>query len=600
VINLPKTDKNPNGGQQFEVVDNGDPDPREIDNIVALEAAYDQVIPNSWMMVQVPGSEPVPAKVQRPRAGIGIARYGMSGKTTEIALGSPADPTIPVNWFQGRLSFSALRGTEVWAQAEALELAELPLTDKSDPVGTFKNKETKSGGSNTQPAGTPASDSAPTAARSIELDGYFDGLEAGRFVLVAGERADVAGVSVSEVAQIAGVQQLLDTSLPDDTLHTQLFFALGLKYGYKRATVKINANVVHATHGETQKEVLGSGDAGKLFMKFKLAKPPLTYLSEPTPSGAESTLQVRVNDILWHEAPNPAILGPNDRKYIIDIQDDETTQVTFGDGSHGVRLPTGVENVRAVYRSGIGKGGNVVPGKINMLPSPPLGVMSVANPAAATGGADAETRDQARRNAPIAVLALDRLVSVRDYADFARTYAGVAKANSSLADGIVNVTIAGVDDIPIDKSSDLFNNLLASMLEFGDPHQPVKLDVRELKILVLQAVVDIDPDYDSKVVSSQITASLLDRFGFDRLELGQAVILTQVISVIQNTPGVLYVEVEHFGAIEELTKDKLDPGEITKAVNELGKPSQAVNAAPNQISYFSPDLPETIVLKNRA
>ena len=39
------------------------------------------------------------------------------------------------------------------------------------------------------------------------------------------------------------------------------------------------------------------------------------------------------------------------------------------------------------------------------------------------GGADRDSRDQARHNIPMAVMALDRLVSVKDYADFARTYA---------------------------------------------------------------------------------------------------------------------------------------------------------------------------------
>ena len=39
-----------------------------------------------------------------------------------------------------------------------------------------------------------------------------------------------------------------------------------------------------------------------------------------------------------------------------------------------------------------------------------------------------EASDDARRNAPLAVMSLDRLVSVQDYADFARTFAGIGKA----------------------------------------------------------------------------------------------------------------------------------------------------------------------------
>ncbi|MFO0979778.1 MAG: hypothetical protein U0996_25490 [Planctomycetaceae bacterium] len=39
---------------------------------------------------------------------------------------------------------------------------------------------------------------------------------------------------------------------------------------------------------------------------------------------------------------------------------------------------------------------------------------------------------------------MDRLVSVQDYEDFARTYAGIGKASASMIQGTVHVTIAGL------------------------------------------------------------------------------------------------------------------------------------------------------------
>ena len=67
---------------------------------------------------------------------------------------------------------------------------------------------------------------------------------------------------------------------------------------------------------------------------------------------------------------------------------------------------------------------------------------------------------------PIAVMSLDRLVSVQDYADFSRTFAGIGKAALALSDGhrqLVYVTIAGADDIPIDPTSDLYQNLVEAL-----------------------------------------------------------------------------------------------------------------------------------------
>ena len=85
-----------------------------------------------------------------------------------------------------------------------------------------------------------------------------------------------------------------------------------------------------------------------------------------------------------------------------------------------------------MYRNGIGQPGNVRAEQISLLLSTPLGVKGVINPLRASGGADRESLEQARKNAPLAVMALDRLVSVQDYADFVRTYAGIGKAAATV------------------------------------------------------------------------------------------------------------------------------------------------------------------------
>src|SRR6185312_6784198 len=164
------------------------------------------------------------------------------------------------------------------------------------------------------------------------------------------------------------------------------------------------------------------------------------------------------------EADSLADLGPRDHSYTTETDDTDKTTLIFGNGQYGARLPTGVENVKAIYRTGIGKPGNVRAGQITLLATKPLGVKSVVNPSAASGGADRESRDSARRNVPLALLALDRLVSVEDYEDFARTYAGIGKASAArISNGsrqLVHLSILGADNIPIATNSDLYLNLL--------------------------------------------------------------------------------------------------------------------------------------------
>ena len=80
-------------------------------------------------------------------------------------------------------------------------------------------------------------------------------------------------------------------------------------------------------------------------------------------------------------------------------------------------------NVRAKYRKGIGVEGLVKSGQLSMLLSRPLGVKGVTNPLAAGGAQDPEQLGDARANAPLKVLTLDRVVSLRDYENFARAFA---------------------------------------------------------------------------------------------------------------------------------------------------------------------------------
>jgi hypothetical protein len=241
----------------------------------------------------------------------------------------------------------------------------------------------------------------------------------------------------------------------------------------------------------------------------------------------------------------------------------------------------------------------------------------------ASGGADRESRDQARQNAPLAVAALDRLVSTRDYADFARTFAGIGKASAArLSDGrrqLVHVTIAGTNDIPIDETSDLYRNLRKALRDFGDPYLPIRVGLRELLALIISANVSVLPDYQWESVEPKIRTTLLDVFGFQRRELGQTVFLSEVIRAIQQVDGVAYVDVDLLSSISEA---ELSSPDLEKKLEQLaatttpesyllvhlaetvGPPRMAGyqilprnGIFPAQLAFLTPDVPDTLILK---
>ncbi len=256
-----------------------------------------------------------------------------------------------------------------------------------------------------------------------------------------------------------------------------------------------------------------------------------------------------------------------------------------------------------------------------------LAPKAVINPLRASGGADAETRDQARRNVPLAVLALDRLVSVPDYADFARTFGGVGKAAAIKLGNLVQVTIAGADDAPIDPSSDLYRNLLQALQLYGDPALPVRLQVRELLALTLSAKVGLAPDYVWESVEPQLRAALLDAFGFERRALAQNIYLSEIVACMQAVRGIAWVDVDAFDQTgEQRIVDDLaggDDDDRPKSGDTLGRAPVTVAAAPApwpslltyvaalparyaadgstvlsaQLAYLLPDVPDTLLLQ---
>jgi predicted phage baseplate assembly protein len=472
--------------------------------ILDLNIVYNQIVPDSWAVIQRDKSEII-ARAQGVHE-TGLARYAVSGKSTRLDL----DTAIPLN------DFSELRQTTVYAQSEQLALAEVPISE-------------------------------PVTGCVIELGQFYEGLHVGQNIVVTGERADLSGVPASEVARLAEVTH--DTAQGFTTLR----LAVDLLYKYQRHTCTINANVARATHGETVQEVLGSGDASQAYQRFTLRQPPLTHTSAATPSGTLSTLQIRVNDLLWYEVPSLYGHGPDERIFISRLGDDGRTTVLFGDGHTGARLPTGRENVRATYRKGIGRSGLVAAERISMLLTRPLGVKSaggVINPLAATGADDSETLDDVRRNAPLTAMTLDRIVSLRDYEDFARAYAGIAKALATWTwNGQVRgvfVTVAGPNGAEVRTDSDLYKNLLVAMQRAGDPYVPLRVQTYLPAFFELVAGIKVHPDYVPEQVRAAAEQALRVGFSFTARQFGQPVALSEVIAVLQSVPGVVAVDVDEF------------------------------------------------------
>jgi uncharacterized phage protein gp47/JayE len=308
-------------------------------------------------------------------------------------------------------------------------------------------------------------------------------------------------------------------------------------------------NVVLAGHGETvDNEVVGSGDASQKFQRFTLQKQPLTYVPGAGLQGVVSSLSVRVNGLLWQEVPGLYEQPASAQVYSTATAEDGRRLVQFGDGAiGGAVLPTGQGNVSATYRVGSGLAGRVGANTLTTLLDRLQGLSSVTNPLSAEGGADPETLEMIRSNAPRTVRTFGRAVSLKDFEDLMTASGEVAKAEAIwIWDGLapaVYLTVAG-------QAGGTFSNpasLAAGLNTSRDPNHRLLVGNYQSVPILLSATIMVLPRYVQADVLKTALAALLAALSFDNLDLGQSIHLSGVYTVLQDVPGVQAVDVTLFG-----------------------------------------------------
>lgn len=483
------------------------------DRTLDLDGRYDELAGEPWAVLVDHGGPATPAVVALDQVRAEqVSGFASSGVVTRLQLKSRLPAAI---------IGASRRTVEVLSGG-----AELPL---------YRERRLLTG---------PLNLANPDEQLQIVVAGPAPVLEPGRRLVITGRYTDEQGILRSGGDEV----RVLSCAATPEGLRIALERP-GLSRPYLRESLRVYGNVALATHGETiHDEVLGSGDGSLTNQRFTLTYAPLTYVSAATASGARSTLEVRVNEVLWREAPTLYGLGPRDQGYITRRDDAGRTTVIFGDGVCGARLPSGSENVRATYRYGLGLAGLVAAATLTLPLSRPLGVQEVTNPLPATGADDPEGLARARVAAPTALQTLERVVSLSDFEHFARSFAGIAMAQADLvatpAGAIIYLTVAGSGGVALGPGSPLLNDLHAAIDARRNPNQTLVIAPYQPQLFALSALLYRDPRYPPGGVPAAARAALLAAFGFGSRAFGESVTATQIIAVLQQTPGVVAATIQ--------------------------------------------------------
>lgn len=368
----------------------------------------------------------------------------------------------------------------------------------------------------------------PVTGSRIPLASVPPALEKGRVLMV--ERTDDATAAFfTTVAKVEGTTLVLARNLPT---------------GFTRGNTLIAGNVVLSGHGESKGEkVLGSGDATRANQSFVFAETGVSFVADPTqPAGVRAAVDLSVAGRVWEQVGSFASSGPTDHHYTVRMTEAGQLLIAFGDGVRGRRLPTGVNNVRVIFRSGTGLAGNLPAGSPFKPSRPHRLVDKVRQPLPSTGGNDREGVESLRENAPATLLTLERAVSLDDFAWLAMSQSSVWQARAfSRPTGLGRNDKVEVVVVPAGGGA--LGTLAATLTAFLVAHAVPEVEVTvlpyESRTFALEVLLTVDAAaYNPDVVTVAVKSALQDAFSLRKRKLGQDLFLSEVYQVVEGVTGV--------------------------------------------------------------
>jgi uncharacterized phage protein gp47/JayE len=278
---------------------------------------------------------------------------------------------------------------------------------------------------------------------------------------------------------------------------------------------------------------------------FPLAQRPVVLPRDPEPRDSIAVeVDAGAGFERWQRVTTLFYSLSDDPHFVTRVDDDDGAQISFGDGTFG-RIPPAGAVIRADYLVGGGAEGNVAANTVTVIKAGVNTDATVTNPRAASGGADRESIDHARRNAPSVFRSLQRGVTKDDIEALAETFPGVARAVAVPAGwNFVDVFVVA------EGALDLTDVLRASLLQFFESRRMVTtlISIREPVFVTIDVdvVVGVEPTFYADDVVRRVRDALEALFAIDQVDFGRPFHLSKVFEAVEAVEGVAFAEVPGF------------------------------------------------------
>jgi predicted phage baseplate assembly protein len=330
---------------------------------------------------------------------------------------------------------------------------------------------------------------------------------------------------------------------------------------------------------------------------------PASALLHREPRHAVSALRVTGTDESGREVtwvPRPDLLA-SDRivpHLVVEMEDDGTAYLRFGDGVHGRRVAAG-DRLTATYRVGNGTAGNVGRAALAHLAALTGAaradaelsrIVSVTNPLPAAGGTDPEPIERVRLLAPHSFMEQQRCVVEEDFVRVAESHPQVRRATASFRwTGSWHTAVVIVDrdgGLPVDTG---FHDELMAWFE---PYRLTggDLDIRGPRPVPVDIVVEVGVADGHRAAG--VERDLLAAFGTGtrpdgtpaffnpvNVTVGQPLYLSQVVACAAASPGVAWADVVRFQRSGQVAGQEIDLGVLTVG------PQEVLHVLPGDVAF---------------
>ena len=300
------------------------------------------------------------------------------------------------------------------------------------------------------------------------------------------------------------------------------------------------------------------------------------------------TVTTGTTSVPWTRIPIIEKAGPQDLVYEVQHLQGKT-RIQFGNDVAG-KSPLAGQTISVTYRTGGGVRGRIAAGVLDEVrpisPNPPASALvevQFTNPGPSLGGMDQESLDDARTRGPQQFATHNAAIAGDDYGLLASTYnhpvfGSVAKAIGTIRTGVegdinviaqqirsaptlqdavdimkteyvnrniveVYVLAEGPGDIPILPSIGLKQGLVSFFSDINVLTDEIRILDGQILTVDVQATIVMSRNADAGTVKVAVQNAINNFFNINNFDMGTPLNLSTLYQVLQNIPGIKYVNI---------------------------------------------------------